>query len=82
MLESCCKQITVSSLAFQFCYTTIFGWYVSFVFLRLGSVWPPIICHIFCNIMGFPDISGIYDRKKPAERTSKLQAARIFRCEG
>ncbi|KAG2225322.1 hypothetical protein INT45_005566 [Circinella minor] len=52
------KLVLLSSL-FQFCYTTIFGWYVSFAFLRLGSIWSPILCHSFCNIMGFPDVSDI-----------------------
>ncbi|KAI9266447.1 hypothetical protein BDA99DRAFT_505672 [Phascolomyces articulosus] len=52
-------KLVVLSSSFQFCYTTIFGWYVSFVFLRLGSIWPPILCHSFCNVMGFPDISDI-----------------------
>ncbi|KAI9489545.1 hypothetical protein BDB00DRAFT_607547 [Zychaea mexicana] len=60
------KLVVISSL-FQFCYTTVFGWYVSFVFLRLGSIWPPIVCHTFCNIMGFPDISEI-QLQAPAKR--------------
>ena len=57
-------------IAFQFCYTTIFGWYVSFAFLRLGSIWPPILCHSFCNIMGFPDVSDI-QLQPPIKRTGK-----------
>ncbi|KAI8979506.1 hypothetical protein BDF20DRAFT_793997, partial [Mycotypha africana] len=41
---------------FQFTYTTIFGWYASFLFIRTNHVLPPILCHSFCNIMGVPDI--------------------------
>ncbi|KAI7862869.1 CAAX protease self-immunity-domain-containing protein [Spinellus fusiger] len=55
------SQVIVSSL-FQFMYTSVFGWYASFVFLRTGSVWPPILCHVFCNSMGFPDIEGVLNR--------------------
>ncbi|KAJ2957469.1 hypothetical protein NQZ79_g6824 [Umbelopsis isabellina] len=44
---------------FQFVYTTVFGWYVSWIFIRTDSVWAPTICHTFCNIMGFPDIGAI-----------------------
>ncbi|WOO79623.1 CAAX prenyl protease 2 [Vanrija pseudolonga] len=39
---------------FQFGYTTLFGWFASFVYLRTGSVFPAIASHIFCNIMGLP----------------------------
>lgn len=52
------KNALFSSL-FQFIYTSIFGWYASYVFLRTGSIWPPIVCHSFCNMMGVPDVSDI-----------------------
>lgn len=52
------KTAMMSSI-FQFVYTTLFGWYVSFLFLRTGSFWPCFLCHSFCNMMGFPDISDI-----------------------
>ncbi|KAJ8657162.1 hypothetical protein O0I10_007242 [Lichtheimia ornata] len=60
-------KIAIFSSTFQFCYTTIFGWYASFVFLRMASIWPPILCHSFCNVMGFPDVSEISE-KRPLER--------------
>lgn len=41
---------------FQFGYTTLFGFYVSFLFLRTGSIFPPMVTHIFCNVMGLPQI--------------------------
>jgi len=37
---------------FQLSYTTLFGWYASYLFLRTGSVIPPLLSHVFCNIMG------------------------------
>ncbi|KAI6041423.1 CAAX protease self-immunity-domain-containing protein [Pisolithus marmoratus] len=53
--------------AFQFAYTTIFGFYCSYLFLRTGSVFPPIAAHVFCNVMGVPqpgyDIGQRPDRK-------------------
>ncbi|KAG8214812.1 CAAX protease self-immunity-domain-containing protein, partial [Butyriboletus roseoflavus] len=53
--------------AFQFTYTSIFGFYCSYLFLRTGSIFPPITAHIFCNIMGVPhpghDINQRPDRK-------------------
>ncbi|KAG5336705.1 hypothetical protein C0989_012059 [Termitomyces sp. Mn162] len=38
-------------------YTTLFGFHCSYMFLRTGSVYPSITAHIFCNIMGLPEIS-------------------------
>ena len=42
----------------QFAYTTVFGWYATFVFLRTGSVWAVMVVHTFCNWMGLPRIWG------------------------
>ncbi|KAF5315246.1 hypothetical protein D9619_007505 [Psilocybe cf. subviscida] len=51
-------KIAVSSSVFQLAYTTLFGSIASYLFLRTGSILPPITAHIFCNMMGFPDISN------------------------
>lgn len=57
----------VVGTAFQFAYTTVFGFYCSYLFLRTGSVFPPIAAHVFCNVMGVPqpgyDIGQRPDRK-------------------
>ena len=42
---------------FQFAYTSIFGAYVSYVYLRTRSVTAIVLCHAFCNAMGLPDLS-------------------------
>jgi len=47
---------------FQFLYTSLFGFHAAFLHLRTGSVLPPILAHIFCNIMGFPDVVGAIQR--------------------
>ncbi|WVR03328.1 hypothetical protein IAU60_000319 [Kwoniella sp. DSM 27419] len=44
-------QAVLGSL-FQLSYTTLFGWFASYLYLKTGSVVPPIVSHIFCNIMG------------------------------
>jgi len=52
---------------FQFTYTTIFGSYCSYLFLRTGSIFHPIVAHVFCNVMGVPqpgyEITQRPDRK-------------------
>jgi len=42
---------------FQFAYTSIFGAYVSYAYLRTQSLSAVTLCHSFCNGMGLPDLS-------------------------
>ena len=42
----------------QFSYTTLFGAYATFIYLRTGSVLAIFIVHAFCNCMGFPRFWG------------------------
>jgi len=37
---------------FQLGYTTLFGWFAAYLFVRTGSVLPPLVSHVFCNVMG------------------------------
>lgn len=43
---------------FQFAYTTLFGGYATFVYLRTGSLLTVIVIHAFCNWMGLPRFWG------------------------
>ncbi|XP_005752809.1 CAAX prenyl protease 2 [Pundamilia nyererei] len=45
------------SAVFQFSYTAVFGAYTAFIFIRTGHLIGPVLCHSFCNYMGFPAIS-------------------------
>lgn len=42
----------------QLTYTTLFGAYATFVFIRTGSLLSIIIVHAFCNAMGLPRFWG------------------------
>jgi prenyl protein peptidase len=42
----------------QFTYTTLFGGYATFLFLRTGSLLNVILVHAFCNWIGFPRFWG------------------------
>ena len=42
----------------QFGYTTVFGWFAAFVFIRTGSLWAVILTHTFCNWAGLPRVWG------------------------
>lgn len=43
---------------FQFTYTSLFGFFAAFVFLRTGNVYSAILAHTFCNWMGLPRLYG------------------------
>lgn len=50
---------------FQFGYTTVFGWYAAFIFLRTGSLPAVIFAHSFCNWCGLPRLSGRVEAAEP-----------------
>lgn len=69
---SAAKRAIITSL-FQLSYTTIFGFHCSYLFLRTGSIYPPISAHVFCNIMGLPEIAWEL-RRYPHRRAAILLA--------
>jgi prenyl protein peptidase len=44
----------VAMCLLQFLYTTVFGWYVSWILLSTGSTLVAVLAHSICNMMGFP----------------------------
>ncbi|KAJ3572907.1 hypothetical protein NP233_g2778 [Leucocoprinus birnbaumii] len=63
--QAALRALTVT--LFQLTYTTLFGCYTSYLFLRTSSIYPPISAHMFCNFMGFPRIGyemQMFPRKK------------------
>lgn len=50
--------IAVLRSLFQFTYTSLFGFFAAFVFVRTGNVWACILAHTFCNWMGLPRFYG------------------------
>jgi len=49
------------SAGFQFGYTSIFGAYSAYLFLRTGHLIAPILVHSFCNHMGVPDFGAVME---------------------
>lgn len=54
------KVVALGVLAstFQFTYTSVFGFFTAFVFLRTGNLFACIEAHTFCNFMGLPRVYG------------------------
>jgi prenyl protein peptidase len=60
-------------MLFQLSYTSIFGFHCAFLFLRTGSILPPISAHVFCNIIGLPHL-GMELSQFPRRKTAILGA--------
>jgi prenyl protein peptidase len=50
--------VSVLRSLFQFTYTSLFGFFATFVYLRTGNVYTCILAHTFCNWMGLPRFFG------------------------
>eukprot|EP00962_Isochrysis_galbana_P035982 scaffold12362_cov124-Isochrysis_galbana.AAC.13 len=46
-------------VAVQFTYTSLFGAYSTYLFLRTGFIYGPLLAHSFCNFMGLPNFAGV-----------------------
>ncbi|GFZ43701.1 hypothetical protein JCM24511_01421 [Saitozyma sp. JCM 24511] len=57
----------LAGCAFQLTYTTLFGWFAAYLFLRTRSVLPPLAAHVYCNIMGIY-LPGTAIRRYPSKR--------------
>jgi hypothetical protein len=45
-------------------YTTVFGWYATWVFCWTGKLLPAIAVHAFCNLMGVPPFGEMAAEKR------------------
>lgn len=50
--------IAIVRSLFQFTYTSLFGFFAAFVFIRTGNLYSVILAHSFCNWMGLPRLYG------------------------
>ncbi|CAO2648543.1 Nn.00g078100.m01.CDS01 [Neocucurbitaria sp. VM-36] len=50
--------VAVLRSLFQFTYTSLFGFFAAFVFIRTGNIYTCMLAHTFCNWMGLPRFYG------------------------
>lgn len=62
---ACALRAAVATTAVQVAYTTLFGWYAGYLFVRTGTVVAPLAAHMLCNSMGLPRLP---DEQYPAAR--------------
>ncbi|KAG5918702.1 hypothetical protein E4U53_004071 [Claviceps sorghi] len=51
--------VALARSVLQLSYTTLFGAYATFLFLRTGSLLAVVMVHTFCNGMGLPRLWGL-----------------------
>ncbi|XP_053698084.1 CAAX prenyl protease 2 [Sabethes cyaneus] len=57
-------KVVLTVSFFQFFYTTIFGIYSAYLFIRSGHFAAPFVAHAFCNHMGFPDLQEVLQQNE------------------
>ncbi|KAF7662532.1 hypothetical protein LDENG_00233630 [Lucifuga dentata] len=63
----------------QVLYTSVFGTYTEFIFMRTGHIVGPVLCHSFCNSQDLPDLSSVLQHpQRPALLFSYLTGALLF----
>lgn len=62
--------------AFQLGYTTLFGAYATFVYLRTGSLLAVFAVHVLCNCMGLPRVWGRVEGRSADGRFVGVRVAR------
>lgn len=61
-------KTTILISTFQFAYTTVFGIYSAFLFIRTGHLASCVVVHGFCNFMGFPDFGELAQQEPKSKR--------------
>lgn len=56
------KSLAIQMSLVQFTYTSVFGIYSAYLFLRTGHFVAPFIAHAFCNHMGLPDVQELFSQ--------------------
>jgi prenyl protein peptidase len=51
------RVVVILVALLQFIYTSMFGTYASYVYLRTRSLFAVVVCHSICNAMSLPDVS-------------------------
>ena len=52
------------SVIIQICYTSIFGLFAGFLFVRTGHLASLVLCHSLCNMMGLPPIERALEHSR------------------
>jgi len=71
-------QKALSIVCFQMLYTTVFGWFAAWLFVRTGHFVAPVGAHMFCNILGFPPLIRIFEDKRLCAAT--IAGVILFAC--
>ncbi|KAJ8613109.1 hypothetical protein CTAYLR_004785 [Chrysophaeum taylorii] len=65
--------VALAHTALQFAYTTLFGIFTAFLFVRTAHLAAAVASHVFCNYAGLPDLGFLWP---PAKRDLRWLSAR------
>ena len=68
----------VTSTLLQVIYTSIFGTFAAYTYLRTGSLFTPILIHAFCNYMGVPDLNYFHPNHSAYRHRMLISTAYIM----
>ncbi len=57
--------LALASVLLQFTYTTIYGIFSAFLFIRTGHLASPVLTHSLCNILGLPPFELLPEHRHP-----------------
>jgi len=72
--------VAIIQTLLQLIYTTLFGGFVAFIYLKSKCLISCILIHMFCNWMGVPDVSELFQRRQMTKFNQAI--CRIVYCIG
>lgn len=72
-------QAIIVSTLFQLSYTTLFGAYACYSYIKSGSLLAIVLVHSFCNFMGLPNVYPFLLRNNAATSARLQKAIKISR---
>jgi len=73
-------KMVVFGTIFQFIYTTLFGAFVTFSYIKTASLPGVVVVHSFCNWMGFPDFGDLLRLQGDGALHHDVRKMIIVRC--
>mmetsp|Transcript_25824 Transcript_25824/g.79460 ORF Transcript_25824/g.79460 Transcript_25824/m.79460 type:complete len:176 (+) Transcript_25824:327-854(+) len=67
----------LAATALQLAYTSLFGAFAAFLFLRTSHLAAITVCHAYCNHMGLPDFDFLYPESVDAAPSARERDAAV-----
>ena len=58
------RHYLLLQVLFQAAFTTVFGWFASYLLMCMGNLAAPVAAHAFCNWMGLPALGRLITHRR------------------